>query len=166
MKRLALATLFSLVAAVAGHAYAESQIYRCGNEYTNDAADAKARGCKPFTGGNITIIQGTRPAAPARTTPPASQPRVPSAEQRARDADARAILEAELQKAQARQTELLKEYNNGQPDKIGGEAHNYQKYLDRVAEMKAAIDRNQADIEGIQRELSRLPPPPAPGASQ
>ncbi|MBS0317020.1 MAG: hypothetical protein JSR49_07850 [Proteobacteria bacterium] len=151
---------------MAGHAYAESQIYRCGNEYTNDATDAKARGCKPFTGGNITIIKGARPAEPSRAAPPAAaQPRVPSNEQRARDADARAILEAELQKAQARQTELLKEYNNGQPDKQGSEARNYQKYLDRVAEMKANIDRNQADIEGIQRELSRLPPPPPPGAA-
>jgi hypothetical protein len=28
--------------------------------------------------------------------------------------------------------------------------------LDRVAELKAAIARNEADIAGIQRELSRL----------
>ena len=60
--------------------------------------------------------------------------------------------------AQARQAELAKEYNNGEPDKIGGEARNYQKYLDRVAELKASIARNQADIEGIQRELKRYGP--------
>jgi len=28
-----------------------------------------------------------------------------------------------------------------------------------VAELKASIERNQADIEGIKRELDRLPPP-------
>lgn len=50
----------------------------------------------------------------------------------------------------------MKEYNNGEPDKIGGEARNYQKYLDRVAEMKASIARNQSDIDGLKRELSRL----------
>jgi hypothetical protein len=83
---------------------------------------------------------------------------VDPAVQKARDSDAKAILEQELRRAQARQAELAKEYNNGEPDKIGGEARNYQKYLDRVAELKASIARNQSDIEGIQRELKRYEP--------
>jgi hypothetical protein len=78
-------------------------------------------------------------------------------EQKARDADARAILEVELRKAEARQAELLKEYNNGEPDKLGPETRNHQKYLDRVAELKAAIARNESDIAGIKRELGRVP---------
>ena len=75
---------------------------------------------------------------------------------RASDADTKAILEQELRRAEARQNELTKEYNNGEPDKIGGEARNYQKYLDRVAEIKASLARNQSDIDGLKRELSRL----------
>ena len=86
--------------------------------------------------------------APARSTP---------AEQKARDADARLILEAELKKAEARQAELLKEWNNGEPEKLGPEHRNHQKYLDRVAELKATIARNESDIAGIQRELGRMP---------
>ncbi|HRL36344.1 MAG: hypothetical protein KBF22_08380, partial [Ottowia sp.] len=85
-----------------------------------------------------------------------SAPRIDTPEQRARDSDAKAILEQELRRAEAKQAELVKEYNNGEPDKIGGEARNYQKYLDRVAEMKASIARNQSDIDGLKRELSRL----------
>jgi hypothetical protein len=81
---------------------------------------------------------------------------VDSAEQRARDADARYILDSELKKAEGRRADLLKEYNNGEPEKLGPETRNHQKYLDRVAELKAAIARNEADIAGIQRELSRL----------
>lgn len=148
--------------------FAQDRIYRCGNEYTNRIGNRKD--CKVVEGGNVTVVRGTTPApAPASASGPApsgggqrvvtappSAPRIDSPEQRARDADAKAILEQELRRTEARQAELLKEYNNGQPDKIGGEARNYQKYLDRVAEMKAAIDRNQSDIEGIRRELSRF----------
>ena len=39
--------------------------------------------------------------------------------------------------------------------KQGAEARNHQKYLDRVAELKAAIARNEEDIAGIKRELTR-----------
>jgi hypothetical protein len=76
-------------------------------------------------------------------------------EQRSRDSNARAILEAELKKAETRQAELVKEYNNGEPEKVGPEHRNYQKYLDRVAELKASIARTDNDIAGIKRELGR-----------
>ena len=158
--------VLAAVFAAAAPAWAQGRIYRCGNEYTNQI---KGRSdCKPVEGGNVTVVRGTSPAPAAASagggaakpvvTAPASAPRVDPAEQRARDADAKAILEQELRRAQARQAELAKEYNNGEPDKIGGEARNYQKYLDRVVELKVFIARNQADIEGIQRELKRYGP--------
>ena len=151
------------VVLLASNSFAQDQIFRCGNEYTNTATDAKARGCKPFKGGNITIVQGTKPGgatAPMSARPgAASQPgqRVDAGDQRARDSEARTILESELKKAEARQADLLREYNNGEPEKQGGEARNYQKYLDRVAELKASIARNSSDIAGIRRELDRIP---------
>ena len=49
------------------------------------------------------------------------------------------------------------EYKNGEPEKRGDEARNFQKYLDRVADIKASITRNESDIAGIRRELSRVP---------
>jgi hypothetical protein len=149
-------------------AAAQDSIFRCGNEYTNNAADAKARGCKTLQGGNITIVQGTKPAstasgvrvassAPSVAVSPSSAPRVDASEQRNRDTGARAILETELKRTEARQAELQREYNNGEPEKIGGEARNYQKYIDRVAELKANLARNEEDIAGLKRELARLP---------
>ena len=140
----------------------ETAVYRCGSEYTNsvrDAKDAKARGCKLVEGGNVTIIHSSpqgAASAPVRA-PVANSPRKDGVEQRARDSDARMILESELKKAEARQADLLKEFNGGEPEKQGGEARNYQKYLDRVAELKASIARNEGDIAGLKRELSRLP---------
>jgi hypothetical protein len=38
---------------------------------------------------------------------------------------------------------------------LGPEHRNYQKYLDRVAELKAGIERTEKDIAGLKRELAR-----------
>ncbi len=150
------------IAFVATDSNAQSRIYRCGNTYTNNTAEAQAKGCKLMEGGNITVVEGTRvngnaPVKVATAPQSAAGPgqRVDADDQRARDSDARAILEAELKKAEARQAELLKEYNNGDPEKLGPEHRNNQKYLDRVAEMKASIARTENDIAGIKRELGR-----------
>ncbi|MCV0438089.1 MAG: hypothetical protein K5880_05625 [Hydrogenophaga sp.] len=158
IRTLAAATLVLCVV----QAHAQARIYRCGNEYTNDAQVAKSRGCSLMEGGNITIVEGTKPtpsrSAPATTTRSGSgSERVDSAAQRARDSDARAILEAELRKAEARLAEARKAYANGEPEKQGIESRNYQRYLDRVAELKAAVARAESDVAGLQRELGRLP---------
>lgn len=150
-------------------ALAQERIYRCGNEYTNNAEVAKARGCSLMEGGNITIVQGTVPqratdtraptsaraAAPSAGTRPAGE-RVDSAAQRARDSDARAILEAELRRAEERLAQAQKEYANGEPEKQGIESRNHQRYLDRVAELKASVSRAQGDVESLRRELGRV----------
>jgi hypothetical protein len=152
---------------------AQDRIYRCGNEYTNDPGDAKAKGCRLVEGGNVTVIQGTKPAAGgAATGSGATRPAQPAAgsgartdaervdanAQRTRDADARAILETELRKAESRLAGLKAEYNNGEPEKRGPEFRNHQMYLDRVAELKAGVTRAQSDIDGLKRELARLGP--------
>lgn len=169
MKFFSLVPLVTVVLATG--AAAQGAIYRCGNEYTNTVPEAQKANCKLVEGGNITVVQAFRPppaasapraaatgAAPVRVaTASPSGTRVDAAEQKARDSDARLILEAELKKAEARQGELTREYNNGEPEKRGDEARNHQKYLDRVAELKANLQRNESDIAGIRRELGRLP---------
>ena len=162
MKYVLLIPLAAAAMAATGYAQNSPTIFRCtGNVYTNNAAEARVKGCKPMEGGNITVVEGTRVNGNAgvrvATAPQASaNQRVDADEQRARDADARAILESELKKAEARQAELVKEYNNGEPEKLGPEHRNPQKYTDRVAELKASIARTESDIAGIRRELSRV----------
>ena len=151
-------------------ALAQGKIWRCGNTYTNDEAQAKAQHCKLVEGGNVTVVLGTRvnggaPASagsreamlprPSEGAASAERPRVAASDQKTRDGDARAILEAELKKAEARLAELQKEYNNGEPEKLGPETRNHQKYLDRVADLKAGIERTEKDIAGLKRELGR-----------
>lgn len=136
-------------------ASAQDKIYRCGNEYTNNVSDAKARGCKLVEGGNVTVLQATKPAAAPAATSPANAPKVSDADQKARDSDRRAILQDELRKAEGKLAELRKEYNGGAPQKSALELRNAQVYQDRVTELKANMDRAQADVDGIRRELER-----------
>jgi hypothetical protein len=166
------ALLIPLVAVtLMAHSNAQSRIFRCGNTYTNDAVEARSQGCRAMEGGNVTVVEGTRvntstaprvasasQSAREAAPQPQNQPRVDNADQRARDSDARLILDSELKKAEARRAELLKEYNNGEPEKLGPETRNHQKYLDRVAELKASIARIESDIAGIRRELGRNAP--------
>lgn len=157
----------------AGLVAAQNSVYRCkGNEYVASVKDSKNGDCKPMEGGNVTVVQGTRvnlPAAAepvklASVAPKATNPSAgsgsgsraeSSAEQRSRDSDSRAILESELKKSELKLAELLKEYNNGEPDRNALEIKNPQRYVDRLAEMKASIARLNSDIEGIKRELNR-----------
>ncbi|MDP3228235.1 MAG: hypothetical protein Q8N13_09700 [Acidovorax sp.] len=161
-------TLISLIliAAAAPAVWAQDRIYRCGNEYTNNATQAKERGCKLVEGGNVTVVQGTRPATAAAPAPaggaapatsPANAPRVSNNDQKARDADARSILESELRKAESRHADLAKEYNNGAPERNALDLRNPQRYMERTAELKASMARSESDIAGIKRELARLP---------
>ena len=156
--------LWVLATAALQSASAQAPIYRCGNEYTNTKPDASMRGCKLVDGGNVTVVQAARvpKVASAKVNAPANMVasgdnRIAANEQKARDSDARLILQSELKKAESRQEALQKDYNNGAPEKLGEETRNYQKYLDRVAELKASLARNESDIAGIRRELERLP---------
>lgn len=141
-------------------AQAQQTIYRCGNEYTNDGFDAKARGCRPVGGGNLTVVPSLVAAPPASTASPArsasaTSQKVDTNEQRARDADAKTIIEAELRKTEQRRDQLRQEYNNGQPEKMAAEVKNYQKYLDRVTQMRDQLTRLDNDIAALRRELGR-----------
>ena len=171
--------MFALVLlAVAGApAWAQSSpgrpVYRCPGPpvlYTDalTPAEAKARDCRLIEGVPVTVIQG-RPRPPA-VAPGASAPlngaaparapgsRVEPDAQRTRDAEARRILEAELRREEERLETLRKEYNNGEPERRGDE-RNYQRYLDRVAQLKAGIQRAEADIAALKRELAKTSSP-------
>ncbi len=168
----ATALIAPILLITAGTAAAQNKAaYRCPSvngvtHFTDNKVEADRLGCSVLTGGNVTVIEGTKvqPSASAAPAPvrvaaaPQAGSRIDGAEQRSRDSDSRGILESELKKAETKQAAMLKDYNNGEPGKIGGEAQNHQKYIDRVAEMKASIARNDSDIASIKRELGRNVP--------
>lgn len=160
--------------ALAADAPDGSVMYRCpGNDYKNtiSAKEAERLGCRTIEGAPITIIQTVKPRSAATPVPPSgsaaaatggASARIDPAAQRTRDSDARRILETELRAEEARLAALRKDFNNGQPERQGSE-QNYQKYVDRVAEMSAAIARKEGDVAALRREIQKLPPgPPQP----
>lgn len=160
----------ALLGAIAGNvAAANAEVYKCPGTpvlYTDQLSpqEARERGCKTIEGAPITIIQTRTPVAPKSSSAAAAgssarpaDTRVDAQAQRQRDGDSRRILDSELRQEQTRLSEMQREYNNGQPERQGNE-RNYQKYLDRVAEMKNAIARKESDIAAIKRELAKLPP--------
>ena len=88
MKRTPLVSTLACLAVLAGAvvvpapAGAQSRIYRCGNEYTNQI---KGRtDCKLVEGGNVTIVRGTAPAAAPAPAPVTRSASTGAAPKRAR----------------------------------------------------------------------------------
>jgi hypothetical protein len=166
------ATMAVVLATVGAGAFAQSEsgkpVYRCPGTpvlYTDSisAREAKDKGCTTLEGAPITVIASPkRSAAPAgtsastRSAPGGDGAKVTPEDQRARDNDARRILEAELRKEEEALAAMKKEYNNGEPERLGDE-RNYQKYLDRTAQLKANVARKESDVSALKRELGKLP---------
>ena len=145
-------------------------VYRCPGPpvlYTDQitTAEARERGCKLIEGTPVTVIQMPKPRTPApqangaATRGAASGPdggKVDPTAQRQRDTEARRILEAELKREEDKLAGLKREYNNGEPERLGSE-RNYQTYIDRVAGLKASITRSESDIAALKREIAKLP---------
>jgi hypothetical protein len=162
-------SMLAVMAAAPAWSQGDKPVYRCpGNPvlYTDSisAKEARDKGCRTLEGAPITVIQSIKPRPPAAGSPVPPAPnreRVDSAEQRNRDSDARRILEAELRKEEEQLATLRKEFNAGEPERRGDE-RNYQKYLDRVAELKATIARKESDVAALRRELAKQPNADAP----
>ena len=170
-KRLAAACVLTLGQIGESHAQAPgSAVYRCpGNPvlYTDalSAKEAKEKGCRTLEGAPITVIQSpVKPRSGGSAPTPAAAPsgarpadsKVDPGDQRSRDTDARHILEAELRKEEERLAAMQKDLGSGEAERRGDE-RNYQKYLDRITEMKAGIARKESDIAAIKRELAKVP---------
>jgi hypothetical protein len=153
-----------LLALVALGAQAEGTVYRCPGPpvlYTDalSAKEASEKGCRTIEGTPITVMQTARPRA-ASASPSAegrgAEGRVDAGQQRVRDDERRRVLQTELHSAEDRLASAQKEFNNGQGERRGDE-RNYQKYLDRMAELKDNITRYEADVQALKREIAKLP---------
>jgi len=160
--------LWALGLSTAVLAQTPAEIYRCGNAYTNQpvtGAECTRMGAAP-----VTVIEGTRVhataptstgSAPSTRASPASAADAPHTKvdapaQKERDQQARQILEAELAKAITVQADIARLWNNGEPIKQGDEFKNPAKYQERVAQLRMALLRSEADMAGLRRELARL----------
>ncbi len=120
--------------------------------YTNNAT---SHSCKRLDMYPVLSVPAPRRAAPSSTAQPANFPKVDRDTQRARDSDRRQILEEELKSEQEKLARLRAEFKNGEPDRNGDE-RNYARYQERTAKMQEDIQRVQANINSLNRELALL----------
>ncbi|MEO6352805.1 MAG: DUF4124 domain-containing protein [Burkholderiaceae bacterium] len=158
-------TALILFAAAIGSVHAQSEVYLCTDEhgkkeYKNTGA---TKGCKKIDLPGITTFAAPAPRAPAAnagtkatsTAPPSDFPRVDGNTQKTRDNDRKQILQIELKTEQQKLENLKKEYNNGQPDRLGSE-RNYAKYQERVKTLEEAMHRSDRNLEALNREIGNM----------
>ena len=146
-------------------AQAQGTVYRCPGPpvlYTDalSAKEAHDKGCRTIEGTPITIVQSPRPRTGATASAPSAESRgaesrVEAGQQRVRDDERRRVLQTELRQAEERLGAAQREFAAGQERR--GDERNYQKYLDRMAELKDNIARHEADVQALKREISKLP---------
>lgn len=152
-----------LIAASLG-AQAQGTVYRCPGPpvlYTDalSAKEARDQGCRTIEGTPITVMQTVKPrpaASAASAESRGAESRVDAGQQRVRDDERRRVLQTELRQAEERLANAQKEYGNGQGERRGDE-RNYQRYLDRMSELKDSIARHEADVQALKREIAKLP---------
>lgn len=149
----------AVAAGVATPAAAQADIFVCVDAdgqktYTNSPT---SRSCKRLEIQPLISVPAARtPARPiANAVQPANFPRVDRDAQRARDVDRRRILEDELKVEREKLFRLRAEFNNGQPERNGDE-RNFARYQERVARMQEDIERAEANINSLNRELAAL----------
>ena len=140
-------------------ALAQTEIYLCVDAegqktYTNTPI---SRSCKRVE--NQPLITVPAPKAqqrpPAGAVQPANFPRVDRDTQRTRDTDRRQLLEEELKIERDKMFRLRSEFNSGEPERRGDE-RNYGRYQERVARLQEDIQRTEANISSLNRELAAL----------
>lgn len=99
------------------------------------------------------------PVSAAKTrnnTGPANFPKVDNQTQKKRDDQRKQILQEELateEKSLADSKVALKE---GEAQRLGDEARNYPKYLDRIKKLKDNVALHEKNIEALKKELGDL----------
>lgn len=121
--------------------------------------DSYKNGCKTLDIANgVSVPAPARRAAPRAAAPvstPADFPKVNDSQQKARDNDRREILNEELRTEKKKLAEMKKDFNNGEPERMGNEK-NYAKYQERVEGMKDGISRAEKNIEALEREIANI----------
>lgn len=153
--------LLCLVATGSGAVGPTDGIYLCidadGHKTYQNSADGTA--CHRIDGIVATIPSSELPRGqaprPARAMiSPASFPRVDMNTQRVRDADRRHILEEELRAEEQHLAQLRSEFNQGQPVPAADEVFGSVHYQDHVQRLFDDIERSEANIASLRRELT------------
>lgn len=153
-----------LLGSICVHANADT-LYKCTGEsgvvlYTNQKSSGKnctilSRELPISTISTPSRAPGAIPPRPANGTTPADFPRIDSTTQRGRDTDRRKILEQEFATEQQNLEKAKKALTEGEATRLSDEK-SYQKYLERLQELKDGVTLHERNLEALKRELANL----------
>jgi hypothetical protein len=131
----------------------EGRTYRCNTSsgaaaYFNvpgapDAPPSNGSDSNRTSGGNNTVAQGS----------PSSFPKVDPGTQRNRDDMRRKVLGDELASEEKLLAEARAAYGNGAPPALPDEQANPQKYAERIAKLRQAVQLHERNIEALRKEI-------------
>lgn len=149
MKPLKLALIICALAALAGPVLAQvyKQVDPSGRViYT----DKPAEGAQELKLPPVTTVPAVKP-------PPAKDQATGNAAEggQGRGDAARKEAKARLEEAERKLDAARKELAEQEQVRLGGEATNYQKYLDRVQPYKDAVTRQQLEVEALRKDAGQ-----------
>lgn len=149
-----LSTFFVICTAlfVSSPSYADD-LWRCpGNVYTNKLTEAEKNSgrCKPVTSELSVISPGSDSTNSGVYQQPMSAPTATPAQYNNTN---NTQVQLQIDKAVNELNALEAEYNGGEPERVGPEFRNYQKYLDRVERLKNEIEAKKQEIATLRSQL-------------
>jgi hypothetical protein len=99
--------------------------------------------------------ESTRPANGGRSSStPASFPRVEPATQKSRDEMRRKVLVDELASEEKLLGDARAAYGSGAPPPLAGEQNDAEKYRQRIARLRQAVQVHERNVDALRKELA------------
>ncbi len=87
---------------------------------------------------------------------PASFPKVDNQTQKKRDDQRKQLLQEELAAEEKLFTDSKIALKEGEAQRLGDEARNYPKYLDRIKKLKDNVAQHERNIEALKKEMGEF----------
>jgi hypothetical protein len=158
-KRCALALAWCLLLGVAAEASAQGSVCKYmdtnGNiVFSNLPPDKGMRKISCMSGEEPPKRSGSSTGSAAKSTPtPGDFPRVDSSTQKGRDDVRRKVLGEELANEEQLLAEARAAYANGAPVPLPEEQANAEKYRERIARYRQAMQLHERNIDALKKEL-------------
>jgi len=158
-KRCALALAWCLLLGVAAGAAAQGSVCKYvdanGNiVFSNLPPDKGMRKISCMSGDEAPKRSATSASAATKSTPtPGDFPRVDSTTQKGRDDVRRKVLGDELATEEQLLVEARAAYANGAPVPLPEEQANAEKYRERIARYRQAVQLHERNIDALKKEL-------------
>ena len=124
--------------------------------YTNVPPDKGWRKLSCDVADDAPRARGSGAAGGAKTATPTGFPRVDSDTQKGRDELRRKVLSDELASEEQLLGEARSAYGNGAPQPLPDERADAEKYRQRIAKLRQAVQLHERNIDALRKEIAAL----------